>query len=424
MCREGAWHRKGMDTEMEIEVNEGNLYRVYAKINLDAIHSNLEEMRKHLASDCQIMAVVKTDGYGHGAIEIARELEDAVMGFATATVDEAVALRMQGIDKMLLILGHVHESLFETVIRNRISVNLYTLRDAVGLSRLAGELGMEALVHFKLDTGMCRLGAEASSETVELLKEIAALPNIRLEGLFTHFAASDEADKRKTEKQLAEFTDFADCVRRAGVEIPILHCSNSGGIIDVPQADFQMVRAGIALYGLYPSEEVHKESVRLQPALELKSHIVYLKEVEAGHGVSYGSTYVTERRTRIATIPVGYGDGYPRALSNTGYVLIHGKRAPILGRICMDQFMADVTDIPEASEGDTVTLIGADGEAFLSVEELAQTVGNTFNYEIVCDLGKRIPRVFYKGGRAVSVRSYLPMLLAETFGSMNGHLNF
>ena len=398
--------------EMEIDVNSGNLYRVYAKIDLDAVRSNIIEMKKNMTKDSQVMAVVKTDGYGHGAIEIAKEIEDMVAGFATATVDEAVALRMQGIQKMILILGHVHESLFETMVQNHVSVNLYTMKDAKSLSKAAEKLGMEASVHFKLDTGMGRIGVRDTEESLELLKEIVKLPNLKMEGLFTHFSASDETDKTTTKHQLARFTAFAKKVREAGIEIPILHCSNSAGIIDVREANFNMVRAGIALYGLYPSEEVKKENVKLTPALELKSHIVYLKEVEAGCGISYGSTYVTERTTRVATLPVGYGDGYPRALSNKGYVLIHGKKAPILGRVCMDQFMVDVTDIPLAQEGDEVTLIGRDAAAFLSVEELADMAGNTVNYEIVCDLGKRIPRVFYKNGSAVSVREYLPSLLS------------
>lgn len=398
---------------MGIDVNAGDLYRVYAKINLDAIRNNILEMKKHMAQDCEMMAVVKTDGYGHGAIEIAREVEDLVSAYATATVDEAVALRMQGIRKMILILGHVHESLFETMIRHRISVNLYSKKDALELSRVAGRLGMTAGVHFKLDTGMGRLGVPDNEESLQLLKEIAALPHIKIEGLFTHFSASDEKDKTRTKEQLRRFLDFMGKAREAGLQIPILHCSNSAGIIDVPEANFNMVRAGIALYGMYPSEEVIQSQVKLIPALELKSHIVYLKEMEAGCGISYGSIYVTDKRTRVATIPVGYGDGYPRALSNVGYVLIHGRKAPILGRICMDQFMADVTDIPEAEEGDTVTLIGTDGDARLSVEELAAMAGNTFNYEIVCDLGKRIPRVFYKHDTAVAVRSYLPSLMAE-----------
>ena len=397
---------------MEIDVNSGNLYRVYAKINLDAIRNNVLEMKKNIAPESRMMAVVKTDGYGHGAIEIAREIEDIVEGFATATVDEAVALRMQGIRSMILILGHVHESLFETIIRERISVNLYSKRDAEELSRIAGKLGREALVHFKLDTGMSRIGVRDNEESLEMLKEIAKLPNVRMEGIFTHFSASDETDKGRTREQMARFTAFTEKVKAAGIEIQILHCSNSAGIIDVPEANFNMVRAGIALYGLYPSEEVKKEQVKLTPALELKSHIVYLKEVEAGCGISYGSTYVTTHTTKVATIPVGYGDGYPRSLSNRGYVLVHGKKAPILGRICMDQFMVDVTEIPEAQEGDVVTLIGAENGAELSVEELAAMAGDTFNYEIVCDLGKRIPRVFYKNGSAVSVRAYLPTLLS------------
>lgn len=398
---------------MKIDVERGNLYRVYAKIDLDAVHSNLLEIKKRVGENCQIMAVVKADGYGHGAVEIANDVEELVFGFATATVDEAEALRICGIKKPILVLGHVHESLFETLIQNQISVNIYTLKDAKALSEVAGRLSANALLHFKLDTGMGRLGVSDEAEALSLLKSIMALPNLVMEGLFTHFSSADEKDKEKTKRQLERFLSFSQKVKEEGMEIPLLHCSNSAGILDVPEADFNMVRAGIAMYGLYPSEEVEMDHVRLIPVMELKSHIVFIKEMEAGCTISYGATYVTERRTRVATIPVGYADGYPRALSNKGYVLIHGRRAPILGRICMDQFMVDVTGIPEAQEGDTVTLIGSDGEERISVEELADIVGNTFNYEIVCDLGKRIPRVFYKQQEAVSARSYLPSLLSK-----------
>ena len=398
---------------MEINVNSGNLYRAYAKIDLDIIRHNVLELKKSISPESQLMAVVKTDGYGHGAIEIAREIEDLVVGFATATLEEALALREQGIQKMILILGYVHNSLFETMIKNQVSVNLYSKKDAIQLSRVALQIGMEALVHFKVDTGMGRLGVPDNQESLELLQEVSRLPNIKIEGMFTHFACADEADKTKTEEQLLRFQSFVQRAKEIGIEIPYLHCANSAGIIDVPQANFNMVRAGIAMYGFYPSEDVKKTNVHLLPALELKSHIVYVKDVEPGSSISYGATYITSRKTRVATIPVGYGDGYPRALSNVGYILVHGQKAPILGRICMDQFMVDVTDIKEAQEGDMVTLIGADQGATLSVEQLASIVGNTFHYEIICDLGKRIPRVFYKGKKAVAVRSYLPMLLGE-----------
>lgn len=398
---------------MEIDVNTGDLYRVYAKVDLDAIRNNILELKKNISLPSHLMAVVKTDGYGHGAIEIAKEIEGLVIGFGTATLDEAVALREQGIKKMILILGYVHNSLFETMIKNQVSVNVYTKKDAAQLSQIASQLGMEARIHFKLDTGMSRLGVPGNQESLELLQEISKLPNIKLEGMFTHFACADEIEKTKTEEQLLCFQSFVKKVEEMGITIPFLHCSNSAGIIDIPQANFNMVRAGIAMYGLYPSEEVKQDIVHLVPALELKSHIVYIKEVEKGCSISYGATYTTLRKTRVATIPVGYGDGYPRALSNVGYVLVHGKKAPILGRICMDQFMVDVTDIKEAQEGDMVTLIGKDNGVMLSVEELASMVGNTFHYEIVCNLGKRVPRVFYKGNKAVFARPYLPMLLNE-----------
>lgn len=396
--------------KMDIDVNTGNLYRVYAGIDLDAIRSNILAMKKNMHRDAKIMAVVKTDGYGHGAYEVAKAVEDMAEGYGVATAEEAVSLREHGIDKMILVLGYVHESLYEEMIMNGISLDLYTLETAQKLSALGERLGKKALVHMKLDTGMSRLGAKDNEEGLWLLKEFEKLPGISLEGLFTHFSSADERDKKKTERQLKRFRAFLHEAEGAGIKFPFVHCSNSGALIDLPEANFNLVRAGIAMYGLYPSEEVQKERVPLVPALCLKSHIIFIKEVEKGVGISYGETYVTKDTTRVATIPVGYGDGYMRALSNVGYVLIRGQKAPILGRICMDQFMVDVTGITGAAEGDTVTLIGKDGEESITVEDLADLAGNTFNYEVVCDLGKRIPRVYFRGKRAVSARYYKPCL--------------
>ena len=269
------------------------------------------------------------------------------------------------------------------------------------LNACAGKLGKKAFVHVKVDTGMSRIGIRPDSEGLAFMEWAFGLPHIVVEGVFTHFARADETDKGPAKEQLSRFTEFLEKVtRHVGKEIPVKHCSNSAGILTMPEANLSVVRAGITMYGLSPSEEVTKDILSLRPILSLKSSLVYCKEVEAGTPVSYGGTYVTEKRMRIATVPVGYGDGYPRSLSNKGYVLIRGKRARILGRVCMDQFMVDISDIPEAGEGDEVTLIGRDGEEEITMEMLGALSGR-FNYELACDLGKRIPRVYYKEGEFV-----------------------
>lgn len=396
--------------EMDLDLHSGDLYRCYAGIHLDFIKDNIKEMKKNMNSNTLFMAVVKTDGYGHGAGIIAETIKEEIDGCAVATADEAVSLRAHGFNKRILILGFVHESLYHRIIDYHISIGIYTLYAAERLSACAKKAGKQAYIHISLDTGMSRLGARDDETTIEMIEQIKSLPNLVLEGIFTHFTSSDEADKEKSYYQIKRFSSFLEKLQKRGIDIPIRHCSNSAGIIDLPEANFNMVRAGIALYGLYPSEEVKKQNVKLKPALELKSHIVYLKYVEANTGISYGSTYVTTKRTKIATIPIGYGDGYPRGLSNKGFVLINGKRAPIRGKICMDQFMVDVSEIPDVKEGDEVTLIGKDGKEQICVEELASIVGTTFNYEIVCNLGKRIPRVYFEGKQIVEYRPYLPLL--------------
>ncbi len=385
--------------------------RVCARIDLDAIEENLEQMKDHISAGTRIMPVIKADGYGHGAVPIAQLLEPKayVWGFAVATVEEALSLGKHDITKPILILGVVFPDQWEEVLRSEVRLTVYTEETACQISALAGKLGKTAYVHLKLDTGMSRLGFPVSEETKEEILRISALPNLSIEGLYTHFAKADETDKTFTEKQLDEYLWMKGELEDTGLAIPICHVSNSAGIIDVPQANLDLVRAGISLYGLYPSEEVDKEAVPLKPALSLHSHVAHVKWVEAGTPVSYGGTYVTDKRTEIATIPVGYGDGYPRSLSNKGYVLIHGKRAPILGRVCMDQFMVDVTDIPGVRFADPVTLIGTDGEEQLPVETLSELSGR-FNYEFVCDLGKRIPREYWYHGERTGQMDFLELL--------------
>ncbi len=385
--------------------------RVCARIDLDAIEENLERMKDHISEKTRIMPVIKADGYGHGAVPIARLLEPKsyVWGFAVATVEEALSLRKHEVEKPILILGVVFPDQWEDVLNAGIRLTIYTEETARQISALAGKLGKTAYVHLKLDTGMSRLGFPVSEETKEAILRISALPNLSIEGLYTHFAKADETDKTFTEKQLDAYLWMKKELEEAGLAVPVCHVSNSAGIIDVPQADLDLVRAGISLYGLYPSEEVDKEAVPLKPALSLRSHVAHVKWVEKGTPVSYGGTFVTEKRTKIATIPVGYGDGYPRSLSNKGYVLIHGKRAPILGRVCMDQFMVDVTDIPDVKFADPVTLIGTDGEEQLPVEVLSDLSGR-FNYEFVCDLGKRIPREYWVHGERAAQMDFLELL--------------
>lgn len=380
-------------------------YRVYAKINLDNIEHNILELKKNIGEDTKMAAVVKTDGYGHGAVPIAFTLQNIVHMFAVATIDEAINLRKHGIKNSILILGFLPENKIEDAIVQEICPAVFSYEMAEKISEKAQSLKKKASIHIKVDTGMGRIGYPVTESAIQEVIKISQLPGIEIEGIFTHFASSDSENKEMTKRQYQEFRFFTDALEEQGVQIPIRHCDNSAGIIDVPEDSLDLVRAGIALYGMYPSDEVNKKSVDLKPALSMKSHIIYLKEVEAGQGISYGPTFFTTRKTKVATIPVGYGDGYQRNLSNCGYVLIRGKKAKIIGRICMDQFMVDVTDFEEVSEGDEVTLIGRDKDEIITVEELAALAG-TFHYEFVCDIGKRVPRVFYRHGKLVCKKDY------------------
>lgn len=374
--------------------------RAKAVISLDAIAHNFMEMKKNLKEGTQMIAVIKADGYGHGAEAIAHLVEeyDYIWGFAVATAEEAIQLKCAGIKKPILILGIVFEESYRELIQADVRITVCTLEMAEGLSEEALRQGKTVHIHLALDTGMSRIGFADTKESIEEIQKIALLPGLEIEGMFTHFARADEYDRTPAMVQLERYLAFADMLKAVGVEISVLHCSNSAGIIRVPEANLNVVRAGIAIYGIYPSNEVERDIIRLEPAMELFSHITYVKEVGPGAAVSYGGTFVTDRVTRIATIPVGYADGYPRALSNKGRVLIHGKSARILGRICMDQFMVDVTNIPETSAGDEVTLIGRDGDEMISMEELGDLSGR-FSYEFACEVNKRVPRVYKKDGK-------------------------
>ena len=374
--------------------------RVYAPVDLDAIVFNLESMRKNIDRETGMLGVIKADAYGHGSVPVAAAIEDYVDGFAVATADEAMLLRRNGIQKMILILGVTHPSRYQELIENEIRPAIFTMAQAKPLSEAAVNMKKTAKIHLALDTGMRRIGLEADESGADLAAAIGALPGIEVEGLFTHFSRADEMEKTSAMTQLGRYLHFTELLKARGLEIPIKHCSNSAGIIDLPQANLNCVRAGITMYGMYPSEEVQKDKVPLKPALGLKSFVTYVKELGPGEEISYGGTYVTERTMRIATVAVGYGDGYPRSLSNCGYVLICGKRAHILGRVCMDQLMVDVTDIMEADVDTPVTLIGKDGDEEITMEHLAELCGG-FHYEMVCDIGKRVPRVYYRGGKVV-----------------------
>lgn len=373
--------------------------RVCARIDLDAVLYNIEQMKNRIGGDAQLIAVVKTDGYGHGAVPIARMLEDVpyVWGYAVACLEEAVQLKENGMKKPVLVLGCVFPDQYEEMIRYDIRPAVYTEEMAKAMSEEAVRQGKDVFFHIKVDTGMGRIGFPVNEESADTIRRVSELPNVQLEGMFTHFAKADETDKTYTYEQHRKFLWMKEQMEKRGVAIRYYDCDNSAGIIDFPDMKHDLARAGISMYGMYPSEEVDQDAVRLKPALTLTSHVTFVKDVEPGTAISYGGTFVAEKKMKVATIPVGYGDGYPRSLSNKGFVLIHGKRAKILGRVCMDQFMADVTEIPETKFMDPVVLIGADGDEQITVEELADLSGR-FNYEFVCCLGKRIPRVHVRGG--------------------------
>ena len=370
--------------------------RIKALISLDAIRYNFEQMKKNIKEGTKIIAVIKADAYGHGAVPIARMLEefDYIWGFAAATAQEALQLRKAGITRPILILGLVFEEYYKKLAENDVRMAVCDYETARKFNKAAEAAGKKGLIHLAADTGMTRIGFKDREESLEEIRRIAALPNVEIEGLFTHFARADEQDLTSAHQQFANYQEFLTLLEEAGIQIPIRHCNNSAGILWHREGDLDAVRPGITLYGISPSDEVVNPGVALQPVMELKSHISFVKEVEAGVAVSYGGTFVTTRdSTRIATIPVGYADGYPRSLSNKGYVLINGKKAPIIGRVCMDQFMVDVSDIPEAVRGTEVTLLGTDHGSTITAEELGDLSGR-FSYELICCITKRVPRIY------------------------------
>ena len=381
--------------------------RIRARIDLDAIEYNIEKMKENLPEDTKLIVVANADCYGHGALQTTSllSLKEYVWGFAVATLDEAIVLRRGGITKPILVLGCIFPEQWIDALENNIRITVYAEELTKVLSDLAVKIGRKAYVHVKLDTGMGRIGFTPGKEGADKIEEISKLPNIVMEGLYTHFSKADEGDKSYTMKQMEAYTWMKEELAGRGITFSYYHCCNSAGIIDLKGAGQNLARAGISTYGMYPSEEVHKENVDLKPALELISHVAFVKWVDEGKMISYGGTYVTKRRTKIATIPVGYGDGYPRSLSNKGYMLIHGKKAPIIGRVCMDQCMVDVTEIEDVKFGDEVVLVGRDGDEYLSVETLSR-LSDRFNYEFVCLMGKRIPREYIRRGEIQEQMDY------------------
>ena len=367
-------------------------YRIYAKVNLDAIKNNVLAIKKSLPQGVAIMPIIKADAYGHGAVKVAHAINDLANGYGVATIEEALELRQSGITKPILILGTLSSNHFEEAVKNDITVNVYTEEMAKSLSEVAKSYGKKAIAHIALDTGMNRIGISCNDIGIELFKKIVSYPFIDFQGIFSHYATADEECKDKTYIQRQRFDDFCKSLEDLGINIPIKHLCNSAGICDVSDKIYSMVRPGIIIYGLYPSDEVSK-NIKLQSAMELKTHVSYIKKVSAGEGISYGHTYVTQGEQTIATIPVGYADGYPRLLSDRGRVIIKGQYAPIVGRVCMDQFMVDITHIDGVNVEDTVTLIGSDGDAVITADELAILCG-TINYEIVCGISKRVPRIY------------------------------
>lgn len=369
--------------------------RTYAEVSTDAIRHNFEESAKRVLPGTKLLAVVKANGYGHGALQVAQALGDRADFYGVATLEEGLSLWTAGIRTPILCLGYISPSQYEEMIRAGIRPSIFHKRDAELLDQAAERAGTKAKFHFALDTGMTRIGFQVTEEDADTMAEIAAMPHLEAEGLFTHLSCCDQKDKTYVMGQFEKYDRMLGMLQARGVSIPIRHVENSAGVEEF-EADephrFDMVRIGITMYGCYPSEEVNKKALSLEPALSWRTHVIHVKNVGPDVGVSYNATYVTSRPvTKIATLSVGYADGYPRALSNKGRVLIHGQYAPIIGRVCMDQMMVDVTDIADVKVEDVATLVGRDGENSIPIEEIADA-SDRFNYEMLCDISPRVTR--------------------------------
>jgi alanine racemase len=380
-------------------------FRTQAVIDLDAVEYNYNNTRAKLPKGVKLLGVIKADAYGHGAVEIGKFLDDKCDFFGVACIEEAVELKKAGIKTPILILGYVSPENFDITVKYDIRVPIFSFDDAKALSDEATKQGKVTAFHFCLDTGMSRIGFQVNDESAEICSEIVKLPNIFAEGLFSHFATADETDLSKAVAQRDRFKHFVSLLEDRGVEIPIKHINNSAGIMNFDEP-FDMCRMGIVTYGLYPSNEVDKELLDIKPVMSWVTHISHIKTLEKGREISYGGTYVTDSTRIIATIPVGYADGYPRCLSNIGRVIINGKYASIVGRVCMDQFMVDITDIDDVSVETEVVLVGTQGDATLTMEEVSE-MAYSFNYELPCRISRRVPRTYLKNGKVIKSVNYL-----------------
>jgi alanine racemase len=392
----------------EYKLTDYKFNRAWAEINLDNIAHNVREIRRITNKKTEITGVVKADAYGHGVMEVVRTLiENGVTNLAVSMLDEAIQLRSHGITVPILILSYTDPVRADEIIKYNVTQTVFSHDLAEALSAAAVRAGARVKVHVKVDTGMTRVGFMPGYSAVKNIIRISSLPGIIIEGLFTHFAAADEADKSYTQMQFDKFMSIWNELNRVGVLIPIKHCCNSAALIDLPEMHLDMVRPGIILYGLYPSGEVDKSKIDLKPAMSLKANVILVKDVEEGVDVSYGRTFKTASQSRIATLPVGYADGYSRLLSGRGKVLINGEFAPIIGRVCMDQCMADITGFKsDVKVGDEVVLIGSQNGKTISAEDVAKW-SSTINYEVVSLIGKRIPRFYIKNGEVSKVLNYL-----------------
>jgi alanine racemase len=384
-----------------------NASLVRAEIDLKALAHNIKELRRITHPDARLMGVVKANGYGHGAIEVARcTLQSGAEVLGVARIEEGMRIRKAGIEVPILIFGYTLPELAAEILEYDLTQTVYTYASAQVLSQTATSLKKKIKIHLKIDTGMGRLGLlpqnfqddnsiAISADAIEECLSIAGLDGLELEGIFTHFATADSANKAYAEDQLDLFMDFLNRLRKAGLEPPVRHAANSAALIDMPRSHLDMVRPGIASYGLYPSDEVNKKHIHLKPAMSLKACIIHLKKVPAGFKVSYGSTHQTHKPTTIATIPIGYADGLNRLLSSSGQMLVHGQRAPIIGRVCMDLTMLDVGHIDNVQLGDEVVILGQQGDEAITADEIASAL-NTINYEIVSSITARVPRVYLR----------------------------
>ena len=367
---------------------------LWAEIDLQAIAHNVRELRRVTKPEARLMAAVKANAYGHGLVEVAKTvLQSGADELGVARIEEAVQLREAGIDAPILIFGKTPSSMNGLLVEFDLRPTVFSVETAEALSKTATSNGAKIKVHLKVDTGMGRLGILPEKEKIKDIARMANFQGIEIEGIYTHFATADFMDKTYARNQFDIFSEFLNQLRKAGIDVPVKHAANSAAVIDLPETHLDMVRPGISVYGLYPSEHVHKAHVPLQPAMELKARIIHLKRVPAGFKVSYGSTYETKTDTTIATIPIGYGDGYSRLLSSRGHMMIRGQRAPVAGRICMDLTMLDVGHIPDVALGDEVVIFGKQGNNSISIEEIASTL-NTINYEVVTAVAARVPRIF------------------------------